>query len=229
MVSNNDSVVYSVHFVDKMPTDSNPLPTLNLGYQLCRQPVTGRQLNKLENKRATETVSLMPSESSCGQHAEDWLVSEESRQPPHYSFGDAPSFAETSNSQVRVRPSGVAVQLAQLKAQHFKQTMTLRTKTRQLLQLMGPVNKLLLKTDKDTLFYTGIPTKKLFYSLCRAAHKFSNARSKPSQNVAIRLRQKYKMNLKGTLDATKLSQADQILLTLMKLRLGLLHKDLSDR
>lgn len=223
-----NAVVCSKHFVDRMPTEANPLPTIDLGYQLHRELPKGRCRNVLQMQKIQEAATLISPEKSPQRDCENWLSLQETER--EHVMDDR--FGPTYGSNEYGPQSAVLKQLAKVKAQYFKQTMALRAKNKRLLQLTGPINKLLLKTDKDVMFYTGIPTKGLFHSLCKAIHRFSNIRMKPSKTVTLRLRQKYKMlssSSQGTVENTKLCLADQILMTLMKLRLGLLHKDLADR
>ena len=224
-----NAIVCSEHFVDKMPTEANPLPTLNLGYQVHREPTKGRQNNAIEHQKASEAVILISPQKSCQDDTEDWTALQETAAENRVKNTFATTTTENESTTIS---AALKQQLAKANAENFKQSMTLRAANKRLLQLTGPLHKTLLKTDKDVLFYAGIPTKRVYYSLCKAVRKLSHIQIKPSQNVTMRLRQKYKMlpsNTQRALHYNKLSLADQILLTLMKLRLGLLHKDLADR
>ena len=230
-----NAVVCSDHFVDKAPTTKHPLPTLNLGYQRHDSSEAGRRPNMLQSKNATnQPLMLSPQKTAtvC-TNSEDWLSTgnDSSSQNTHTveldTLPDGNYDGETSIASPQLE--AIEKKIQQLELKNFKQTLMLRSKTKQLLQLLGPVNKLLLKNDADALFYTGIPKLKIFHSLCSLLRRFEKVKAKPSKTVTMLLRIKYKRLPYTNLLDPKLGYEDQILMTLMKLRLGLLHKDLADR
>ena len=88
-----------------------------------------------------------------------------------------------------------------------------------------PLHMTLLRTDKDTKFFTGIDTKELFNALHDYIAPFVQRRWKGAKRVVKSVRQLGKK--RGP--ERKLDSRDEFLLTLKKLRLGLLLNDLAHR
>ena len=86
----------------------------------------------------------------------------------------------------------------------------------------------LMKTDPDCLFYTGLPNLELFEELCDFISPFVHRRWKGKFTVN-KLRRSFKKTPKPMGPERKLTTKDEFLLMLMRLRLNLLIKDLSNR
>ena len=103
----------------------------------------------------------------------------------------------------------------------------MKAKSFQLKQLLGPLHKKLLKSNKDAIFYTGLPKLEVFYILAKYIQQYIRRKEKKPLTLTIQLKyRKAPLSLKHNV---KLCIEDKILLVLMKLRLGLLNKDLADR
>ena len=85
-----------------------------------------------------------------------------------------------------------------------------------------------LKSDADVLFFTGVPTKNLFYELHDYIAKFIRRHWKGTTSSSTRKR-KFFNSPSQFGPQRKLSSVDEFLLTCMKLKLGLLNCDLSSR
>lgn len=112
-------------------------------------------------------------------------------------------------------------------------TMHLKAKLKQLEPFLKPLHRQLISSDKQCRFYTNIPTVAVFKALCHYLAKMETHKKKP-QHCKGTLHKYF--TLKGTssssykkLTSSVLTIQDRVLLTLMKLRLNLLHKDLADR
>ena len=93
-----------------------------------------------------------------------------------------------------------------------------------------PVLKNILQHDEKVMFYTGIPKLSTFFNLyifvsLYVAWKWCSAKStnKPSKKLI-----KSNLNKKRG-PVCKLTKHDEFLITLMKIRLGLLKEDIADR
>ncbi|XP_052212825.1 uncharacterized protein LOC127831795 [Dreissena polymorpha] len=82
----------------------------------------------------------------------------------------------------------------------------------------------LLRTDKDTSFLTGLKTIRVFNKLHAIVAPYVTRKWRGFVSVPKKLR-----TLKSARNNWKLSSKSQLLMTLMKLRLGLLNKDLAIR
>ena len=92
----------------------------------------------------------------------------------------------------------------------------------------------ILISDKKTKFYTGLPKTEVFYELYKHLQpKVQNMRywrgEKNTITTANELKRKYLTSPKKFGPKRKLLQIDEMLLVLMRLRLGLLEQDLADR
>ena len=229
------SVVCSKHFVDGKPTALNPLPTLYLGYSK-EQKLQGRKPNAVE---MLDKECIMMDTTTCStQESENWLTLVEND-----SIVEHHSRKEMINDEIQTLPSvgstnkhfGLNKKLNKLRSRCFNQTLALRRALSQVKKICRPKYKQLLNTNSDVLFYTGIPSLVVFNSLCKFAQKSLQKTSRgqrTSRTISKLLKAKYNscsFTPVHERHIKRLCIADRILLTLMKLRLGLLHRDLSDR
>lgn len=107
-------------------------------------------------------------------------------------------------------------------------SMVLRAKTAQLKLHQRPYHKKLLKTDQDASFYTGVPKVKIFELLAELYSQFHVVKKTKPVTHITQLKYKRFQNLRKNTHV-KLCNEDRLLLVLMRLRLGLLRKDLADR
>ena len=92
-----------------------------------------------------------------------------------------------------------------------------------------PLYQTLLKVDSDAAFYTGCPCIESFNDLHEVTSPFMKRKWKGKSNTVSKIIRKFRKSPKKLGRKTKLTSQDELLLTLMKLRLGLMEKDLSDR
>ena len=105
--------------------------------------------------------------------------------------------------------------------------MRIKTKSHQLKQYLKPLQKKLIKVNKDAAFYTGIPKLTIFSMLAKYTQQLVKRKQQKSVTLSIVL--KYRKTPPASKRLINLCMEDRILLVLMKLRLGLLNKDLADR
>ncbi len=88
----------------------------------------------------------------------------------------------------------------------------------------------LLKEDGDVRYYTGIPNKATFYAIHERVAKYVRRRWKGKASISsTKVSRKFTKSPKKFGPERMLCSQDEMLLTLIRLRLGLLRKDLGDR
>lgn len=252
---NSRSVVCSIHFKDGRPTDSNPLPTMHLGYsdtQLSEsttaKPRTPKQRYVVDAKpqNITESAPMLIksdlTQTPDGDSNQTEHISEEPRPHTPPSTNADPSYSDivVRSKKIKTEPTAMhstnreqdttledfRKKYQNLQGKYMVKCMSLKAKTHQLEKLKLSVNQQLLKSDSDVNFYTGLPNKETFELVARYVNA-AQPKKVPTTLTVTTL--KYKLPCKAERKCTKLSTANKILLTLMKIRLGLLHKDLADR
>jgi len=220
--------VCSVHFVDSMPTAQNPDPTLQLGYE-TEPPLKARRLNERSESRAT---SDMPAEGLStdinDQHAAP-------KSPPSSSFDS--SFCLVVLAGVIVMLIGfifcLQQQICLLQNELTTVKSSLKTKGKKASCKVKKTNQTgiaakFLQNDSDVLFFTAVPTKDLFHALLNYIQKFVRRQWKGTVSSIARKR-KFVNSPAQMGPQRKLSSEDAFLLTCMKLKLGLLNRDLASR
>ncbi|XP_066915155.1 uncharacterized protein [Clytia hemisphaerica] len=91
-----------------------------------------------------------------------------------------------------------------------------------------PLSETLLKNDKKCLFYTNLSSLKIFYKIHDNVKEFVRSRFYSKRQTNHFVIPKFHTPKKPG-PSRKLTSSDELLLTLMKLRLGLLFEDLGDR
>lgn len=243
-IPDETSVICSIHFKEGKPTEKNPLPTLNLGYDI-------RNLNA--------GAIALPRKSATAHHAVCELVTE-SEKAKSSTVKDGNACIETNeliqptNSEVIVKqemgvddaigPASIGdtldvgnkyedysylrKQLDELRGQHMTKCMILKEITHELKQLKRPLYQRILLGDADFKFYTGLPNSTVFQLVLKYVQAWQRLSQRKSPSLTISIL-RYKQRSKQQAPSKKLVFPDQILLVLMKLRLGLIHKDLADR
>jgi len=92
-----------------------------------------------------------------------------------------------------------------------------------------PLHVQLLDNDKNVKFYTGIDSVEIFKSVHDIIAPFVRQRWRGISNTATALKRKYKILPKRMGPVRKLDSKDEFLMLLMRLRLGLMVKDLAKR
>jgi len=194
--------VCSVHFPDEEPTEENPYPTLVLGHNSTPKCKARRQLSKHPVPKKRRRIATDP------------MVSD--------------------------NPVAIEVKLMNIDMENATETPTrvqdpngTKSKARVLKQLHKNIGSQdvtadnLLATDKKVRFYTGIQSKAVFDLLYEyvqpKVEKMNYWRGSSTTKDAMKVFTRKRGRRR------KLQQKDEMLLTLMKLRLGLLNEDIAYR
>ena len=114
------------------------------------------------------------------------------------------------------------------KKQHFEKIIKLQ-KEISLCTCSKPLHSILLKTDKDVQSFTGLDSRGKFDSLHDYIAPFVKRRWKGMARVVNKVRRCIIGQQKKRGPARKLCSQDEFLLTLLRLKLPLLHFDLAKR
>ncbi|XP_065653054.1 uncharacterized protein LOC136080367 [Hydra vulgaris] len=221
--------VCSDHFVDKIPTVMNPNPTINMGFfqpeqkkprrTLMKHPITSLPCSsKMQPVQPLLTKKSIVTEFSSLSFNADVLspiLSDHtySLSLPQLNYCTS---CEYKSSLITSYVSKVNSLTNQLKKSKIKQTVKLKQK----------FSRRLVNNDKRMNFYTGISSIAIFNVIFGLLKPFlpsirywrgpKHSRSKVKQ-------------LKSISKCKLLSHKDEFLMTLMRLRLGLLNEDIADR
>jgi hypothetical protein len=243
-----NSVVCSEHFVCGKPTTDFPDPTLKLGYKplvkshRIRLPPNVNAADfadKPDSPSHKQTVYFIDNSNySPVSAAEDFSITGTS------STGHDPIFTQSSDNQNEITPSEsidsaedwmdvskhspaasttklpTFKELQKVKGRYIARTIALKAARKRLAPFLRPTHKRLLRNNDLCRFYTGIPTVCVFNALCTYIQQ---------ENKLHQIAQQCKIGRKNRKLTSKLIIQDAVLLTLMKLRLGLLNVDLAER
>ncbi|XP_069126931.1 uncharacterized protein [Argopecten irradians] len=226
---NADSRICSSHFIDGAPSAENPIPTLLLGYEVSSK-ITPRKLPKRRmttlNSDPPETKKIKQDTAvtnSVCQH--DTTTEKVDSTVVHYDH----AYIDTDQGcQSCVNKD---VQIQYLKKQ-------IQTLSKELAQWKGmytdKVNRPFcyndIKSDKDMKFYTGIQSIKAFDAIFNVVRPNITRMKYWHSSMAGKIvcnPLKYKRIPTITSTRRCLSSKDEMLLTLMKLRLGILNQELA--
>lgn len=203
-------MVCSDHFENGKPSLEHPLPTLCLGYNIAQQ-LGCAATSKPRQHRSTVDTALSASQplllSSSGDVIEPSTTTLTLTNSAVENFPSSATehniypAVEESNSSIDVKPrldnatwdidditsasnktAELKKQLHSIRGQLASKCMQLRTKSFLLRQQLQPMYKLLLKSDTDTHFYTGIPKAAIFFD---CANTFVNLRDIKVKNCLL--------------------------------------------
>ncbi|XP_046336504.2 uncharacterized protein LOC124118438 [Haliotis rufescens] len=247
-----DSRVCSLHFVDGRPTPENPYPSLNLGYADTERKVKrllfSDQVNLPPAKK--KRCLIMPSiEVPLSKPDLDPLGGDPSAEQSRDATRDLPPCLLTVVSVHWTWFTAFLLLIQclwrlacryhdQARALHKQVqglTLLLAEEKRKVVRLVAQVEKMkadskdtsfasqFLKTDDDVKFYTGI--EKLFNELLEFVAPYIQRRWHGTISLLKSVR--HFAGRRGP--KPRLRTCDEFLMTLMRLRLGLLTKDLAAR
>lgn len=230
--------VCSDHFVDKIPTEAHPIPTLNLGYlpfnapaTVPRRPLFRKPMSSSAPKKPKKALEDIPEVS---------IVLNETANPPVNSQ-NCPIFSPFSSPDHEyslypgatkcnscIDKNNVIKSLSKKVAALTLQNNKIKKKSNKIHQEGTAFNWMKIKTDKKMNFYTGITTRKVFHAVFKLLFPYTEKMvywqgTKHAKFKSTKLRTKSRPQLR------KLSKKNEFLLTLIKLRLDLLNEDLADR
>ena len=215
--------VCSDHFKDGEPTVENPTPTLKLGTKKNRSSGTPRPG---PDKRRRVEVTSSPNETNVPepQIADNLHVNDASSNDTAPSASSNQQLEEDVLNQLQERIKQLELENARLRkqSQNDKARMAKLNKTK-----VSHVN--LLTTDGDVRYYTGVPNKETFYAIHESVAKYVRKRWKGKSSLSTKVKRKFTKSPRKFGPQRMLCSEDEMLLTLIRLRLGLLRKDLADR
>ena len=212
-------MVCSDHFVDGLPTVENPDPTLNLGYEAPKKKVRS-QLVRYYPEKIQETVeSPLPPIRVTNILQKDTIdVREKCDQCTCKEANEKAFFLEQE-----------VVGSQKLKEENSKLKKKIQTLSRLVIskkKQVKPFSYRQIKSDAKMKFYTGIQTIAMFnviFNLIKPCLS-SMVYWRGTKTVSPSKCSSHKKRLKQILP-----HKDQLLMVLMRLRLGLLNEDLAGR
>lgn len=208
---NQDSRICSVHFIDGEPTQLHPYPSLNLGYipdnTLKPRPPPKEREPYVPAKKIKQ--EFLPSADTCSL---DHVYSKPADSSPSEIEKDILiNELQRELKSVKLENMSLKIQINKNKNKSFKSLCTVSN---------------VLKSDKKVKFYTGIPTLQSFNDIFTVLqNKIRNMKHwKGPKRLCNPLSYKRIVS-----KSRKLTMKAEFILTMMKLRLGLLLEDLADR
>jgi hypothetical protein len=204
----------SIHFLDSEPTPSNPYPTLLMGH--TNKVIMGRQPPKerLAEVPCKKRKSAPPDSdtTSTVDITNNHLIDHD-----YLEYCDTCVFKEGEIRKLKDQIKGLKSEL-----NLCKKKMSVQNQPK-----VSSVQSL-LSNDGKVKFYTGIPTKAAFNAVYNAIQpnlKTVRYWKGPSYHCTTLKHKKFQKPRA----CRKLNPQDEMLLTFMKIRLGLLDEDLADR
>ena len=218
-----DSRICSNHFIDGQPTVDNPYPTLNLGYDGYKDRVRRITLfgtNKAHELQCYKTKIVKQSQHGFGP---DTCVED----PPLGNLPRMKGIFEFVWPWI-VWVINLIIQLVDAK----RKTTALQNENEELRATIKKLKteklKVSMDSDEDVNFHTGLKNRSLFNKLHDVVAPLVKRRWTGVLSMTRGLRNlKKKPSTFGP--SRKLPSKSEFLLMLMKLRLGLLNKDLAKR
>lgn len=232
---------------------SNPHPTLYLGYErgaenldVDDKGVTGYSRNRVRVHGPVKSKKVEKSKKKDRDEQKEWIDLKGETESDNVEVGDTESIRVISppNISACVSEAKTLRKLRQLQLKYKKLAGRYHTKTLLLLSLAKqirryqiPTYKKLVLSDSKCLFYTGVPKKVVFLALAQYCEHleqstrktYCKAKTTSTSGLAQPKRAHFAKTKDGVRVVRHLQMEDRILMTLMKLRLGLLHNDLADR
>ena len=249
-----DSRVCSKHFVSGKPTPEHPNPIINLGYDASERvnrmtPTPVRR--KLE--RSSEP-SARPRPKPMSQTEE---ISPEDENGAFKPLEEGNEGKSTEDGGIQLATNicaqavfiiiiqaSIILYLGKLCIQRSTKLLQLELRIKESRLEIAKQQKLVRKlkncscskplsetliTEKNVRFYTSFPCVHLFDAIHKAVAPFVKRRWKGIKCMSSKVTRKFAASPKKFGPARKLQSRDEFLLTMMKLRLGLLTKDLASR
>ncbi|XP_052285025.1 uncharacterized protein LOC127881311 [Dreissena polymorpha] len=223
-----DSRVCSDHFTDGEPTKNNPLPTVSMGYDEAE-----KRAKRMIQFEATSTKHTKRRRKICSKD-NDHVSGENLVATPIYDDPEVELLSHTYKLPWFVNFLAVFVALCLQISEQNKQIAKLKAEVcihrQKIDRLKNTVySEKILKTDDDVQFYTGLANKSLFNKLHGFISPFVTRRWTGVMSMAKNVR-KFKSTLSARFGPSrKVSSKGEFLMVLIKLRLGLLNKDLAKR
>ena len=217
--------VCSVHFVDGAPTAKNPLPTLNMGYEIVKKksrreilrmpPSKKKRLNK-ENTN----FDIVGNNKNIQLETKNYIANEH-------------NYCKLENTYTCFTCYDKKQLIQSLINKINKMSITIKqTKKKEIVSSFpSAFSWKKIKTDAKMKFYTGMTSIALFNAVFLLMEPYLSHISywRSPYYYKNQTTNKSKLSKRKASLFKKLSHRDEFLLTLMRLRLGLLNEDLADR
>ncbi|KAI8498029.1 hypothetical protein Bbelb_239730 [Branchiostoma belcheri] len=227
-VPNADSRICSIHFVDSEPTQANPYPTLHMGTLNTSSTPKPRKAPTPRRLVDTTTKKVLAKNSTTEKNSTDTSVSSF---PVHIHVNHDHDYDVSQKQECKTCEccSTKDAQIKRLKQMNTRlQLDVVGLKLKLKSQSQFSHNKLL--KDSKVLFYTGLRNRKAFEELySHMAPKLQRIRFWRGPSGLPKGVRRFTKSPRKFGPARKLGGRDLLLMTLMKLRLGLLNEDLADR
>ena len=228
--------ICSCHFIEGQPTEQHPDPTLNLGYE-NKMPKPRRVLQRKEALIPEETGSIVSEEGD--NNSGSGSVHEESSRDLYSNLSEFTFcillYLYQLICTVIIQNLLVQYIVKENKELHRK-NISLNTEIEDLKQQVKDIKlekqshfNTIIQNDSDITFFTGFLNLELFNKIHNFVEPFVKRRWRGLKSVSIGGKRLFNRSPKKFGPARKLSSVDEFLLTLMKLRLGLLNRDLASR
>ena len=215
-------VVCSDHFVDKRPTLENPNPVLNLGYEKPakkpRRELHRRQLSPVKRKEREQEAEESPEHVPEKEPCHECLRKETEIE----SLTDRCLKKETEIESLIKKVDSLSIERDDLSQKVTEVTV----KVHRLKEDRRPFSVTSIKTDAKMKFFTGLQTVAVFGILFNLLKPFIQSMNFWRGDKQTRKVVTSKLVKRRT---QKITAKDQLLLVLMRLRLGLFMEDLADR
>ena len=237
--ANVNAKICSIHFIDGKPTSTNPYPTENMGHTsnclkikkrkepLQRSPYVTNSSKKRKIAKLDNNIT-----SDIKGHSDAFLETKKEEQ--NYCFkcncqndclckGCYEKQLLIMSMQARILE--LEEELTETKKNEKKKDAS--NKNVKALNML----KICLSSDKQTKFYTGLPSTKIFEALFEFL--FEKVRKMSywigSKKTVVNKVRRFVVSPKKFGKSRNLPIKAELLLTLIKLRLGLLNHDIADR
>ena len=250
-----DSRVCSKHFIDGKPTPEHPNPTINLGYdardrvnRMTSTPVRRKIERSFESSTRPTPKPILRNEDVSAEDANGAFITIEA--------GSGEKRTENADMELAINISvqavffiliqaSIVLYLGKLCAQLSTKLLHLESRCKESQLEIAKLQKQVIKlkktctcskplsetfiTESNVRFYTSFPGVRLFDAIHKAVAPFVKRRWKGIKCMSSKVTRKFAASPKKFGPARKLQSRDEFLLAMMKLRLGLLTKDLASR
>ena len=222
-------VVCSEHFVDGKPTDNHPDPSI---FPVSATPRRIHNANrdaqrlariKAREPRRSASTSTKPVDMPIDLDSQDVEMAENVKLPQITSVCALKFLVVLLLNIIRKVKTDNALLRYKLSAHKCAETVVIKPAP------PTPLHDAILISDSVTNFYTGIRSRALFDDLCTLITPYVSRRWQGAKKVTSHKRRLFHKSPRKFGPKRKLSSPEEFLLCLMKLKLGLTHRDLATR
>ena len=223
------SRVCSIHFPDGSPTGANPNPTLNLGYPLFVSPKSTRKLPT--TRTPTTSVKHLTEESISELSIEDPVPADTPTDPVHSSITTDHGYSLPDSQCEQCNVLSKLLKECQHEAVELRQKLAKSTTGHHTITPLSPNTTRFVVNDNKVRLNTGIPNKGTLDALYKhLSPKVKRMRywAGAKKVTSTKVPRAFKRSPQKCGPQRKLSGKEELVLVLMKLRLGLTNDFLCD-